>query len=99
MQGDKEREAGLPLSPLFDRTKPGTSKSQVGWWGGICSRGTALRSLAESRVNPEALGSAAPPVRTQSGFFQFVGLPLFGMYTQVFPEAQPLLELALDNFR
>jgi hypothetical protein len=29
LQGDKERVAGLPISPLFDRTKKGVSKSQV----------------------------------------------------------------------
>lgn len=28
LQGDAERAAGLPISPLFDRTKPG------GWQGG-----------------------------------------------------------------
>jgi hypothetical protein len=28
-QGDRERELGLPLSPLFDRNKPGVTKSQV----------------------------------------------------------------------
>lgn len=31
-QGDKEREAGLPISPLFDRAKQGVSKSQVSAW-------------------------------------------------------------------
>ncbi|KAL6751781.1 3'5'-cyclic nucleotide phosphodiesterase [Haematococcus lacustris] len=30
-QGDREKAAGLPISPLFDRTKPGVSKSQVGF--------------------------------------------------------------------
>jgi hypothetical protein len=28
-QGDAEKAAGLPISPLFDRTKPGVTKSQV----------------------------------------------------------------------
>ncbi|KAL6749140.1 hypothetical protein V8C86DRAFT_1797512, partial [Haematococcus lacustris] len=28
-QGDREKAAGLPISPLFDRTKPGVSKSQA----------------------------------------------------------------------
>ncbi len=32
-QGDRERELGLPISPLFDRAKQGVSKSQVGGWG------------------------------------------------------------------
>lgn len=32
LQGDKERAAGLPISPLFDRTKQGVSKSQIGFY-------------------------------------------------------------------
>lgn len=28
-QGDKEKACNLPVSPLFDRTKPGVTKSQV----------------------------------------------------------------------
>jgi hypothetical protein len=28
-QGDVERASGLPVTPLFDRTKPGVSKSQL----------------------------------------------------------------------
>ncbi len=31
-QGDKEKAAGLPVSPLFDRDKPGVSKSQPGFY-------------------------------------------------------------------
>ncbi|GAX76727.1 hypothetical protein CEUSTIGMA_g4174.t1 [Chlamydomonas eustigma] len=30
-QGDKERELGMPLTPLFDRTKAGVSKAQKGF--------------------------------------------------------------------
>ena len=30
LQGDREKELGLPVSPLFDRDKPGVTKSQVG---------------------------------------------------------------------
>jgi hypothetical protein len=30
IQGDKERSAGLPVSPLMDRTKEGITKSQPG---------------------------------------------------------------------
>ncbi|KAJ9531179.1 hypothetical protein QJQ45_001023 [Haematococcus lacustris] len=29
LQGDKEKAAGLPVSPLYDRDKPGITKSQV----------------------------------------------------------------------
>ncbi|GLI60999.1 hypothetical protein VaNZ11_003257 [Volvox africanus] len=31
-QGDRERELGLPISPLFDRGKQGVGKSQVGFY-------------------------------------------------------------------
>ncbi|GIL62062.1 hypothetical protein Vafri_16373, partial [Volvox africanus] len=31
-QGDRERELGLPISPLFDRVKQGVGKSQVGFY-------------------------------------------------------------------
>jgi hypothetical protein len=29
LQGDREKAGGLPISPLFDRDKPGVTKSQV----------------------------------------------------------------------
>ncbi|GLC55070.1 hypothetical protein PLESTB_000940400 [Pleodorina starrii] len=32
LQGDREAALGLPISPLFDRTKQGASKSQVGFY-------------------------------------------------------------------
>lgn len=31
-QGDKEGEAGLPISPLMDRNKGGVTKSQTGFY-------------------------------------------------------------------
>jgi cAMP-specific phosphodiesterase 4 len=31
-QGDREKASGLPVSPLFDRDKPGITKSQVGFF-------------------------------------------------------------------
>lgn len=31
-QGDRERSLGLTISPLFDRNKPGVSKSQIGFY-------------------------------------------------------------------
>ena len=31
-QGDREQSEGLPVSPLFDRNKPGVTKSQVGFF-------------------------------------------------------------------
>ncbi|KAG2437156.1 hypothetical protein HXX76_005823 [Chlamydomonas incerta] len=31
-QGDKEKQLGIPISPLFDRSKQGVSKSQVGFY-------------------------------------------------------------------
>ncbi|KXZ51295.1 hypothetical protein GPECTOR_13g782 [Gonium pectorale] len=32
LQGDRERQLSLPISPLFDRAKQGVSKSQVGFF-------------------------------------------------------------------
>ncbi|GIL49917.1 hypothetical protein Vafri_6220 [Volvox africanus] len=32
LQGDQEQQLGLPISPLFDRSKQGVSKSQVGFY-------------------------------------------------------------------
>jgi cAMP-specific phosphodiesterase 4 len=31
LQGDREKSEGLAVSPLFDRNKPGVTKSQVGY--------------------------------------------------------------------
>lgn len=36
LQGDKEKELGLPISPFMDRTKPNLCKSQVGFIDYIC---------------------------------------------------------------
>jgi hypothetical protein len=36
-QGDKEKELGLPISPLFDRAKQGVSKSQIGFFDFVVS--------------------------------------------------------------
>ncbi|GLI63026.1 hypothetical protein VaNZ11_005886 [Volvox africanus] len=32
LQGDREQQLGFPISPLFDRSKQGVSKSQVGFY-------------------------------------------------------------------
>ena len=34
-QGDQEKLLGLPVSPFFDRDKPGVTKSQVGGWNDV----------------------------------------------------------------
>ena len=31
-QGDREKALALPVSPLFDRDKPGVTKSQIGFF-------------------------------------------------------------------
>ncbi|KAL3155900.1 putative 3',5'-cyclic phosphodiesterase pde-3 [Trebouxia sp. C0010 RCD-2024] len=63
IQGDKEKAAGLPVSPLMDRSMK----------GGM--------------------------TRSQLGFFNIVGIPLFKSFTELFPEAQPMLDGVLDNFK
>ncbi|KAG2433960.1 hypothetical protein HYH02_012504 [Chlamydomonas schloesseri] len=45
-QGDRERALGLPISPLFDRTKQGVSKSQVGFFDFVAL--PLVRALAEA---------------------------------------------------
>ncbi|KAG2497634.1 hypothetical protein HYH03_004373 [Edaphochlamys debaryana] len=45
-QGDRERELGLPISPLFDRTKTGVSKSQVGFMDFVAL--PLVRALADA---------------------------------------------------
>ena len=62
-QGDAEKQAGLPISPLMDRsTKGGMTRSQL-------------------------------------GFFSIVGMPMFKSLVELFPDAQPILDGVLDNYR
>ena len=59
LQGDRERLLGLPISPLFDRTMQGVTKSQVGFfdivgeqllWAVTCEQG-----VTKSRVGSSTL--------------------------------------------
>ncbi|KAG2441900.1 hypothetical protein HXX76_003506 [Chlamydomonas incerta] len=61
LQGDKERELGISISPLCDRTKVGVSKSQT-------------------------------------GFFDFVALPLVHAMSSAFPGAARMKRFFLDNY-
>ncbi|KAG2447016.1 hypothetical protein HYH02_008169 [Chlamydomonas schloesseri] len=45
-QGDRERDLGLPISPLFDRAKQGVSKSQVGFFDFVAL--PLVRALVEA---------------------------------------------------
>ncbi|KAL0043699.1 hypothetical protein WJX82_003553 [Trebouxia sp. C0006] len=62
-QGDKEKELGLPVSPLMDRQQT----------GGM--------------------------TRSQLGFFGIVGIPLFRAITELFKDAQPMMDGVLANYR
>ncbi|DBA72363.1 TPA: putative 3',5'-cyclic phosphodiesterase pde-3 [Trebouxia sp. C0005] len=62
-QGDKEKELGLPVSPLMDRQQT----------GGM--------------------------TRSQLGFFSIVGIPLFKAITELFKDAQPMMDGVLANYR
>ncbi|KAG2497676.1 hypothetical protein HYH03_004414 [Edaphochlamys debaryana] len=46
LQGDREKALGLPISPLFDRTKAGVSKSQVGFMDFVAL--PLVRALADA---------------------------------------------------
>jgi len=59
-QGDREQALGLPISFLMDRTKPGLSE-------------------------------------TQTGFFDFMVLPLFRALVRAAPSAQPMLSAVEEN--
>ncbi|KXZ50318.1 hypothetical protein GPECTOR_17g957 [Gonium pectorale] len=60
-QGDKERQLGMPISPLFDRAKQGVSKSQT-------------------------------------GFYEFVALPLVHALCSAFPGSTPLMRCFMGNY-
>ncbi|KAL3130461.1 hypothetical protein ABBQ38_008282 [Trebouxia sp. C0009 RCD-2024] len=62
-QGDKERELGMPISPLMDRAHQ----------GGM--------------------------TRSQLGFLNIVGIPLFKAMAELFEGTQPMLEGVLANYR
>ncbi|KAL0039442.1 hypothetical protein WJX79_008577 [Trebouxia sp. C0005] len=62
-QGDREKECGLPVSPLMDRTLQ----------GGM--------------------------TRSQIGFFNIVGTPMFKAMVDLFPDAQPMLDGVIANLR
>lgn len=38
-------------------------------------------------------------LQLQLGFFNIVGIPLFKSFAELFPEAQPMLDGVLDNFK
>ncbi|KAG2486561.1 hypothetical protein HYH03_014732 [Edaphochlamys debaryana] len=46
LQGDREKALGLPISPLFDRSKQGASKSQVGFFDFVAL--PLIRTLGEA---------------------------------------------------
>ncbi|KAG2484564.1 hypothetical protein HYH03_016610 [Edaphochlamys debaryana] len=46
LQGDREKALGLPISPLFDRSKQGASKSQVGFYDFVAL--PLIRTLGEA---------------------------------------------------
>ncbi|KAL6762148.1 hypothetical protein V8C86DRAFT_1806156 [Haematococcus lacustris] len=79
LQGDVERAAGLPLSPLCDRTKQGITKSQVGFFDFVAlplfnnftARFTAAKPLLAGVMRNyrhwQAQAAAAEPERRTPG--------------------------------
>jgi hypothetical protein len=49
-QGDCEKKASLPISPLFDRTKPGVTKSQIGFFDVVALPLYQVRMGTESLI-------------------------------------------------
>jgi hypothetical protein len=52
-QGDAEKAAGLPVTPLFDRSKPGVTKSQVAFMDIVAV--PLFRALAQAFPGTEPL--------------------------------------------
>ncbi len=102
LQGDAEREAGLPISPLCDRTKEGVCKSQVRTNDAgacLCSRGEEYAArCAPVPDTSRVRRCAAPSVRSQVGFFDFVVLPLVRAFVSRFPASRPLLTQMMSNY-
>ena len=90
-------EAGLPISPLMDRTKEGITRSQPGvrgaWRGGevyiFCCK--LLSTVPTECLNPLCL-------RWALQFFTIVALPMFQSFCTVFPDCRPMLDAAKENF-
>jgi hypothetical protein len=95
-QGDRERAAGMPVSPLMDRTRTGICESQVRGLTALDCRGRVQQCIRQ-HVKLLCVSAAKPHVchawlllhvtitapGAQVGFFEIVGLPLFRSLAQV----------------
>jgi hypothetical protein len=102
-QGDNEREANLPISPLMDRHKPGEHVPLD-----FCSRHCFIISMlyfdAEDAAHfamtwfllPLSL-AAVMASKNQAGFFAVIVLPMLEVFVEGFEAARPLLEQARAN--
>ena len=62
VQGDKEKFAGMPVSPLFDRGKPGVTKSQV---GAVCVHVCECACVRDVCMCACVSDACVPPVRPE----------------------------------
>ena len=61
LQGDLERQKGLPISPLFDRERQGITKSQVGFFDIVGEQSLWVVTWGQGIT------------KSQVGFFDIVG--------------------------
>ena len=66
LQGDKERAAGLPISPLMDRTKEGVTNSQPGVRLKWLEHQYLRVSLTIGHILPARLNSPSSPPLSSS---------------------------------
>ena len=94
LQGDKEREAGLDISPMCDRNNATTEKSQVS----IERRTCWHRSIIVSFFILSLIFIYLIPY-SQVGFISYIVHPLWETWAElVYPDAQDIL-VTLENNR
>lgn len=111
VQGDREKEIGLTVSPLMDRRhKGGITRSQVRRPTMLrqtsCLVLSVLRRKSVSQHHEWYDGTVREcqqiygmSVLLQMGFFTIVGLPMFKAMADVFEGAKPMLEGVMGNYR
>ena len=93
-QGDKEREAGMDISPMCDRHNATIEKSQVKF-----KIDTRTRVFKTANLKPKSLISHNQISNVvQVGFIEYIVHPLWETWADlVYPDCQHILELLESN--
>ncbi|DBA95437.1 TPA: putative 3',5'-cyclic phosphodiesterase pde-3, partial [Trebouxia sp. C0006] len=100
-QGDKERSVGLTVSPLMDRNQQGNNNSRI--VSSISTSAGIMRLAIDnaiwwSRALHRFACSVGGMTRSQLGFFNIVGAPLFMAVIELFEDAQPMMQGLQANY-